>query len=64
MNTSTTTRPSLDTLVGLYRAAIAQHTAAEIALTRVVESAQRHGYAEKEIVEAAVRQTPSGESQS
>jgi hypothetical protein len=55
MNSSTTTRPSLETLVGLYRAALAQHAAAEIALTRVVESAERHGYTEKEIVEAAVR---------
>lgn len=47
------TRPSLETIVGLYKAALQQKAEADFALARIRESIVRHGYTEAEVRKAA-----------
>ena len=45
--------PSLETIVGLYRAAREQQQSSNVAMAHVLESASRYGYSEEQIARAA-----------
>jgi hypothetical protein len=50
---ATATRPSLETLAGLYRAALQQSHESAFALARIRDSITRHGFTEEQVREAA-----------